>query len=105
MFATISRLQSDQADTTSEQLKEVEPSPPPRIGAFVDEVYHKVGAANDIILVEGLDGTLSATDFNVSTERQEGERRRVRMGVRKKKLRRHDCTQTHMKRYERSGDK
>lgn len=46
--------------------EELEPSPPSRIGQFVDEVYHKVGAANDLVVVKGEDGTLATSDFHVS---------------------------------------
>lgn len=47
-------------------MEEREPSPPPRIGVLADEVYHKVGAANDVTFVQALDGKLSVTSFHVS---------------------------------------
>ena len=58
--------------------KSEEDAPPPQspssLGMVVsDEVYHKVGAANDVIIVKGKDGKLSITDFNVRREGGGGE--------------------------------
>lgn len=44
---------------------QVEPSPQLRISTPVDEVYHSIGSANDIIVVEGAGGTFYVTDFSV----------------------------------------
>lgn len=56
---------SDEQEAASGGTGEAEPSPPPRIGLFVDEVYHKVGAANDLVIVKGEDGSLTTSDFHV----------------------------------------
>ena len=43
--------------------------PPPRLGmVVVDEVYAKVGAANDVVIVRRPDGSLTVSDFHVSTD-------------------------------------
>ncbi|CAM9601266.1 unnamed protein product [Scytosiphon promiscuus] len=47
-------------------------SPPPLLGmTVVDEVYAKVGAANDLIIVRKPDGTLTVSDFHVMFGRKE----------------------------------
>eukprot|EP00752_Nemacystus_decipiens_P014390 g12799.t1 len=51
--------------------------PPPQLGmVVVDEVYAKVGAANDVVIVRRPDGTLTISDFHVMFNRKE----RVRGG-------------------------
>lgn len=60
---------SDEKEAGSGGNGETEPSPPPTIGLFVDEVYHKVGAANDLVIVKGEDGSLTTSDFNVRWRR------------------------------------
>lgn len=48
--------------------REEDPTPPPMLGmgGGADEVYAKVGAANDLVVVRKPDGTLTVSDFHVS---------------------------------------
>eukprot|EP00903_Cladosiphon_okamuranus_P016291 g15023.t1 len=49
-----------------------DPYPPPRLGmVVVDEVYAKVGAANDVVIVRKPDGSLTVSDFHVMFNRKE----------------------------------
>lgn len=46
-----------------------DPSPPPIVGmVMADEIYHKVGFANDLVFVKASDGRVTVSDFNVRKE-------------------------------------
>lgn len=76
MCAVLRRVYPQRADTE-------DPYPPPRLGmVVVDEVFAKVGAANDVVIVRRPDGSLTVSDFHVSTDRHHSGRAWSDGGVR-----------------------
>lgn len=47
-------------------------SPPPIVGMAPDDVYAKVGAANDLVVVKKPDGGLTISDFHVRGAKETG---------------------------------